>query len=108
MHSSGPKQWWPAGQWHWLGCGGIRSIRSSLGSCPVQVQYIDLRDRFDGDIHTLELLLRLVEFMHPSFGFSWVLQVTATHRQAGECSPAHASTRCPQPVPLTARVTPRT
>ena len=41
----------------------------------IKVQYIDLRDRFNGDMFTLERLMDIVEFVHPKFSLGWILKV---------------------------------
>lgn len=40
----------------------------------VKVQYKDLQERFSNDVSTIEFLLRLAAYFHPTFDFTWILQ----------------------------------
>ena len=41
----------------------------------IKAQYIDLRDRYDGDIWTVKVLLKMVAAIHPKFSLSWIFEV---------------------------------
>lgn len=40
----------------------------------VKVQYIDMADRFEGDLSTAEFLMRAATLLHPDFDFAWTMR----------------------------------
>ncbi len=58
----------------WLTYHAVTKKSDCLFIC-IQVQYIDLRDRYSGDLWAINILLKLIGFMHPSFAFSWLFEV---------------------------------
>lgn len=51
-----------------------RAVTHNGKEVAVKIQYEDLRERFDSDTSTLELLLRMAKFVHPHFNLGWILR----------------------------------
>lgn len=52
-----------------------KAIDHNGNEVAVKLQYIDLQDRFVGDVFTCKLILEMIGLAFKNFNFSWVLDV---------------------------------
>ena len=52
-----------------------KAVDKAGNEVAVKLQYIDLQDRFAGDILTCKVLLKGIGVVFPKFSFAWVLDV---------------------------------
>lgn len=57
----------------------FKATTHSNKTVAVKAQYIDLRDRYEGDIWTVQVLLKLVAVIHPRFKLSWIFDVSLNY-----------------------------
>ena len=55
----------------------FKGVTHDSETVAVKTQYIDLRDRYEGDIWTIQFLLKLVACIHPKFKLAWIFRVCA-------------------------------
>lgn len=52
-----------------------KAVDQNGNEVAVKLQYIDLQDRFSGDMFTCKCILRMIGLVFKNFNFSWVLDV---------------------------------
>jgi aarF domain-containing kinase len=74
----------------------FRAVTHSGVEVAVKVQYIDMHDRFEGDISTVIFLMNSAAVLHPEFDFGWIVRDSRAEleKELDFINEANNSVRC--------------